>query len=143
MHKALLLLAMLSLLHGAGAQVRTSAEAFPLPVAAAPMLPVRPYVPPAAAAAPAAAPAPAELPTAPQLVIRGGRSVGEELRAFAKPAGWDLVWEAGPYVAERDVVLAGGFETAMETFLQGANEAGSRIRAVFYRGSRTVRIWED
>ena len=147
MHKFLLLIVSLLLLADALAQVRISAEPFPLRPAAQP-LPVRPYVPAAAApaipevvAAPPVLPASSALPM--QLVIRQGRSLDEELRAYARPAGWDLVWEAGPYVAERELVVAGGFEAAIESLLQGVNESGIRMRAVFYRGNHTVRVWEE
>lgn len=148
MRKSLLLVVTLLLQLGASAQVRTSAEPFPIRTAARP-LPVRPYIPaetaplaPSAAvpAPPASAASPAPLM---QLVIRQGRSIDEELRAYARPAGWDLVWEAGPYVAERELVVAGSFEAAMESLLQGVNESGIRMRAVFYRGNRTVRVWEE
>ena len=147
MHKSLLLILSLLVLQQAPAQVRTSPDPFPLPPAAQP-LPVRPYIPVAPAASlpevVTAAPVPAAAPPAPaQLVIRQGHSVDEELRAYAQPAGWELVWEAGPYVAERELVVAGGFEAAMESLLQGVNESGIRMRAVFYRGNRTVRVWEE
>jgi hypothetical protein len=116
------------------AQVRSSAEAFPVqpPVEA---LPLAPFTP---------------LPLAParpeedvELVLHKGRPVHDELRAWAQRHGWDLVWEAPSYVVERDLVLFGGFEAAVEAFLKGANEAGTRMRAVFYRGNRTVRVSED
>lgn len=147
MHKSLLLIVTLLLLAPALAQVRISSEPFPLPSAAQP-LPVRPYVPapvaPAVVPEMVAAPPVAAASSAPlQLVIRQGHSVDEELRAYARPAGWDLVWEAGPYVAERELVVAGGFEAAVASLLQGVNESGIRMRAVFYRGNHTVRVWEE
>jgi len=147
MHKSLLLIASLLLLSQAPAQVRISPEPFPLPPTSQP-LPVRPYTPANAAsavpdlvAAPPLAAASAAPPT--QLVIRQGHSVDEELRAYARPAGWDLVWDAGPYVAERELVVAGGFEAAIASLLKGVNESGIRMRAVFYRGNHTVRVWEE
>ena len=146
MHKSLLLIVSLLVLADASAQVRTSSEPFPVRPAAQP-LPVRPYLAaPAAPAIPQAVAAPplvtaTSAPT--QLVIRQGHSVDEELRAYARPAGWDLIWEAGAYVAERELVVAGGFEAAVESLLQGVNESGIRMRAVFYRGNRTVRVWEE
>lgn len=143
MHHALCLVALLALPSGAPAQVRTSPEPYPVP-AAAPLLPVRPYV---ATPPPVSTPAPAPSPEAPvpaaQLLLRRGELVADGLRAQAKPAGWDLVWDAPPYVTDRDILVPGGFEAAMESFLQGANEAGVRMRAMFYRGNRTVRVWEE
>lgn len=147
MHKSLLLVVSLLLLADVAAQVRTSAEPFPVPAPAQP-LPVRPYMASEAATSlpdvVTAPPRSAGFPAlAEQLVIRPGHSVDEQLRAYARPAGWDLVWEAGPYVSERELVVAGNFEAAIESLLQGVNESGIRLRAVFYRGNRTVRVWEE
>lgn len=151
MHKLLTLAVWLPMLQPAGAQVRFSDLPYPVPPAAqAPSLPLQPYAAaPAKAEAPAPAPAvPAAAPTSAvaaqePLVIRKGREVGEQLVAHARPAGWELVWDAPAYLAERDVTLPGDFEAALEAFLRGANAAGVPIRALFYRGNRTVRVWED
>lgn len=111
---------------GAIAQVRTSPDAFPLQPATQ-ALPLVPFAPP---------------PEEVALVIRKGKPVFEELRAYGMRMGWDLIWEAPVYVADRDMVVPGEFEPAVETFLKGVNEAGTRIRAVFYRGNKTVRVSE-
>lgn len=126
MRTYLVLVALLAVTQGAFAQVRTSPDAFPIwPAAQA--LPVVPFAPP-----------PEEM----ALVIRKGKPVFEELRAYGLRMGWDLIWEAPVYVADRDMVVPGEFEAAVETFLKGVNEAGTRIRAVFYRGNKTVRVSE-
>jgi hypothetical protein len=128
MRNHLALVAILATIQCAPAQVRTSADPYPLvPLPRA--LPVVPFAP--------ARPAPPM-----ELVLHRGRPVQDELRAYAQRSGWDLVWEAPAYVAERDTVVPGDFEAATELFLKGANEAGTRIRAVFYRGNRTVRVSE-
>lgn len=129
MRKHLVLVALFAATQGAFAQVRTSPDAFPIKPAAQ-ALPVVPFVPPS--------PPPEEV----ALVIRKGKPVSDELSAYGRRMGWDLIWEAPVYVAERDMVVPGGFDAAIETFLKGANEAGTRIRAVFYRGNRTVRVSE-
>lgn len=131
MRKHLALLAVLAVTQGAFAQVRTSPDAFPI-TPAAEALPVVPFAPPAA-------PVP---PEETSLVLHRGKPVVDELRAYGQRTGWDLVWEAPTYLAERDMVVPGTFEGALETFLKGANEAGTRIRAVFYRGNKTVRVSE-
>lgn len=131
MRKHLVLVAVLAVTQGAFAQVRTSPDSFPIEPAAE-ALPFVPFVPPAP-------PAPPEKTS---LVLHKGKPVVEELRAYGQRTGWDLVWEAPTYLAERDMVVPGTFESALETFLKGANEAGTRIRAVFYRGNKTVRVSE-
>lgn len=131
MRKHLVLIAVLALTQGAFAQVRTSPDSFPIKPAAE-ALPFVRFAPPAP-------PAPPEKTS---LVLHKGKPVVEELRAYGQRTGWDLVWEAPTYLAERDMVVPGTFESALETFLNGANEAGTRIRAVFYRGNKTVRVSE-
>lgn len=131
MRKHLVLIAVLAVTQGAFAQVRTSPDSFPIKPAAE-ALPFVRFAPPAP-------PAPPEKTS---LVLHKGKPVVEDLRAYGQRTGWDLVWEAPTYLAERDVVVPGTFESALETFLKGANEAGTRIRAVFYRGNKTVRVSE-
>ena len=126
-----MLLVAVALAQASLAQVRTSAEAFPLP-AGPEALPVLPFVPPR----------PASPPQEVSLVLHKGKPVVDGLRAYGQKTGWDLVWEAPAYLAERDMVVPGDFEAAVEFFLKGANEAGTRIRAVFYRGNKTVRVSE-
>lgn len=131
MRNHLVLVAVLAVTQGAFAQVRTSPDSFPIKPASE-SLPFVPFVPPAP-------PAP---PEETSLVLRKGKPVVEELRAYGQRTGWDLVWEAPTYLAERDMVVPGTFESALEAFLKGANEAGTRIHAVFYRGNKTVRVSE-
>lgn len=130
MRKHLVFVAMVVVAQGAFAQVRTSPDSFPI-TPAGEALPVVPFTPPPP-------PPPEEEP----LVLRKGKPVLDELRAYGQRNGWDLIWEAPTYVAERDMVVPGQFEAAVEAFLKGANEAGTRIRAVFYRGNKTVRVSE-
>jgi hypothetical protein len=129
MRQHLFFLALLVPAQAAFAQVRTSPDAYPVkPFVEA--LPLVPFTPPP--------PRPEQL----ALVLRKGEPVFEELRAHGQRNGWDVVWEAPTYLVERDMVVPGEFEAALEAFLKGANEAGTRIRAVFYRGNRTVRVSE-
>jgi len=130
--QALFVVATLLAGRAACAQVRTSADDFPVKPAVE-ALPLAPFTP---------SPPPPARPEEVALVLHKGRPVFDELRAWGQRHGWDLVWEAPMYVVERDMVLAGSFETAVEAFLNGANEAGARMRAVFYRGNRTVRVSE-
>lgn len=91
-------------------------------------------------AAPAPTPAPAPLP---QFELVKGKRVDDQLRAFGKRTGWDhFLWQAPEYVLDQNILIPGDFEAAITYFLKGANEAGSHLRAVFYRGNKTVRITE-
>ena len=75
--------------------------------------------------------------------IEKAKKIDQQLDSFAKQAGWTLVWNAPDYVLDQPMVLRGDFESALIAFLNGANEAGFRLRAVFYRGNKTVRITEN
>lgn len=131
MRKHLVLVVVLAVMQGAVAQVRTSPDSFPIQPAAL-ALPVVPFAPPA----------PSTPPEEVSLVLHKGKPVGEELRAYGQRNGWELIWEGPTYLVERDEVVPGSFESALEAFLKGANEAGARIRAVFYRGNKIVRVSE-
>jgi hypothetical protein len=91
----------------------------------------------AVVAAPIVPPAPV-----PTMEIVKGKRVDEQLKEFGKRAGWTLIWQAPDYVLDQNMTLQGEFEPAVLFFLKGTNEAGSRLRAVFYRGNKTVRVTE-
>ena len=74
-------------------------------------------------------------------LVRGQRG-DEQIRDFGKRSGWDLIWQAPDFVLDQNMVIQGDFEPAVLFFLKGTNEAGSRLRAVFYRGNKTVRVTE-
>jgi hypothetical protein len=118
-------------MQGSGAQgLERRSEPYQAPA----LLPIAP----AAATAPTPRPAPA----APSLALRKGVPLSEQLRVHASDTGWDLVWEAPVLVVDRDLQLPGAFEPALEALLRGVNESGTRLRATFYRGNRTVRVSE-
>lgn len=97
-----------------------------------------PNQPRAAAALPVAPP----VPEVPPMEIVKGKRVDEQLREFGSRAGWNLIWQAPEYVLDQNMTLPGGFEDSVTMLLKGANEAGTRLRAVFYRGNKTVRVME-
>jgi Toxin co-regulated pilus biosynthesis protein Q len=71
------------------------------------------------------------------------KRVDDQLRAYAKRSGWDhFIWQAPEYVLDQNMLIPGEFEASIAFFLKGANEAGSHLRAVFYRGNKTIRITE-
>lgn len=121
----------------AAAQViKVSPEAF----IDTPSLPFAPAIRPSP---PTAVPIQAVTPPAPPTFeLQKGKRVDEQLRAYGKQAGWDVIWQASEFVVEQPQVLPGNFEESIEYFLRGANEAGIHLRGVFYRGNRTVRITE-
>lgn len=75
--------------------------------------------------------------------LEKGKKVDVQLSAFGQRTGWTLVWQAPDYILDQPMVLPGEFESAVINFLSGANEAGFRLRAIFYRGNKTVRITEN
>lgn len=82
-------------------------------------------------------------PITPAFELVKGKRVEDQLRAFGKKSGWNnLIWQAPEYVLDQNMMIPGDFEPAVLFFLNGANEAGARLRAVFYRGNKTVRITE-
>lgn len=81
-------------------------------------------------------------PPPPTFEMTRGKRVDDQLRAYGKTAGWDLVWEAPEYMLDRNMTVQGEFEAAVLSFISGANEAGTRLRAIFYRGNKTVRVTE-
>jgi len=87
-------------------------------------------------------PPPVPAPIAPTLKLEKGKRVDKQLLAYGKETGWDIDWQAPEFVLDKDMLIPGDFESALVFFLKGANEAGSRLRAVFYRGNKTVRVME-
>jgi hypothetical protein len=82
------------------------------------------------------------MPIMASVQLEKGVRVDKQLRAYGQQTGWDLVWEGPDYVLDQSIVLQGDFEGSITTFLKGANEASARLRAVFYRGNKTVRVTE-
>lgn len=104
--------------------------------------PTLPFAPPAGARSVGAiviAPLPV---TVASFEIEKGKRVDEQLRSYGKRSGWDLVWQAPDFVLDQNMTIPGDFESSVLFFLRGANESGARLRAVFYRGNKTVRVTE-
>lgn len=78
----------------------------------------------------------------PSFELVKGKRVDDQLRAYGKSSGWGLIWQAPEFVLDQNMMIPGDFESAVLFFLNGANEAGARLRAVFYRGNKTVRVTE-
>ena len=102
---------------------------------------VNPFAPPAGSAIANVQVAPVA-PIMASVQLEKGVRVDQQLRAYGQKTGWDLVWEGPEYVLDQSIVVQGDFEGSITTFLNGANEAGARLRAVFYRGNKTVRVME-
>ena len=92
--------------------------------------------------APVAAIAPVIVAPVAKFELKKGKSIESQLIEFGKQSGWDLVWQAPEYVVDKNMMIQGDFESAILSFLNGANEAGTSLRAVFYRGNKTVRVTE-
>lgn len=104
--------------------------------------PLLPFAPPQGVST--QAPAVEALPIAPlrTFQLEKGKRVDEQLTAYGRRDGWTLVWQAPDYVLDQPMTLQGDFEASVVSFLRGANEAGIRLRATFYRGNKTVRVTE-
>ena len=76
------------------------------------------------------------------LELKPNSPVDEQFRQFATRSGWNLMWQAPEYVLDHKTTIAGDFESALATFLKSANESGVRLRAMFFRGNKTVRVEE-
>lgn len=81
-------------------------------------------------------------PITPAFELVKGKRVDDQFRVFGKQSGWNLIWQAPEYVLDQNMTIPGDFESSILFFLSGANEAGTRLRAVFYRGNKTVRVTE-
>jgi len=115
--------------------IRTTNEAY----AERRILQMAPPPPGTAISAVAAAPV---APVQASIQLEKGVRVDQQLRAYGEKSGWMLVWEGPEYVLDQSIVVQGTFEESISAFLSGANEAGARLRAVSYRGNKTVRIME-
>lgn len=130
---------------GISAQAQTSINMSSEVFIDTPVLPLAPPPVPVSqiAVAPVIAAVPTSLPLeTPGVAILRGKPVDEQLRAIGKKNGWELIWQGPEYVLDHSITLPADFEKSIDYFLKGANEAGSRLRAVFYRGNKTVRISE-
>ena len=78
----------------------------------------------------------------PVLTLFVGRPIAQQFSDYGKQTGWTLIWQAPEFELEQTTAIVGDFETAIASFLKSANESGSRLRAAFYRGNKTVRIEE-
>jgi hypothetical protein len=70
------------------------------------------------------------------------KPLSQQLGGYATLAGWVLIWDASEFILDNNVSFDGDFEAALTSFLLGTYESGSRLRATFYRGNKTVRIQE-
>ncbi|PNE59743.1 hypothetical protein A8H39_00925 [Paraburkholderia fungorum] len=83
---------------------------------------------------------PAPKPT-PVWTIRAGYPIGQELKHWGTPIGWNVVWQM-----PRDVVAAstasftGDFPTAVTEVVKTLADNGALIHAQIYDGNRTVVI---
>lgn len=87
----------------------------------------------------AVAPAPTPVAT---LTLLKSKPLDAQFKAYAEKTGWTLIWTASSYVLDNDTTIQGDFEAALTSFLTSANASGSRLRAAFYRGNKTVRVEE-
>jgi hypothetical protein len=80
---------------------------------------------------------------APVFSLEKGQRVDLQLKEIAQKYGWSLNWDAPAFEAQISTTfVAGSFEKFIGVFISGASEAGTNLKAVFYRGNKTLRISE-
>lgn len=78
----------------------------------------------------------------PIMTLKSGKAVSAQLQEMATSSGWQLIWDAADFSIEQPVTVSSDFVKAVSTVLESANQAGSRLKATFYRGNNIVRITE-
>ena len=78
----------------------------------------------------------------PIATLKAGRSMSTQLNDMATAAGWMLIWEAPDFSIEHPVNVSSDFFKAIDTVIESAIQAGTRLKATFYRGNNTLRITE-
>ena len=74
--------------------------------------------------------------------LTAGKAISSQLQQLAKENGWQLIWEATDFNVEQKVTVSSDFVKAITTVIESANLSGSRLKATFYKGNKTVRVTE-
>lgn len=74
--------------------------------------------------------------------LTAGKAISTQLQQLAKEDGWQLIWEATDFNVEQKVTVSSDFVKAITTVIESANLSGSRLKATFYKGNKTVRVME-
>lgn len=95
---------------------------------------------PAASAALAVAAVPA-VPTKEVWIIRQGYPIGQELKAWAKRAGWNVVWGLQrDVIAPTTTTFSGDFASAASEVVRTLAENGALIHAQIFDGNHTLVV---
>lgn len=78
----------------------------------------------------------------PIATLKAGKSMSAQLSDMATAAGWMLIWDAPDFSIEQPVNVSSDFFKAIDTIIESAVQAGTRLKATFYRGNNTLRITE-
>ena len=66
------------------------------------------------------------------------------LHGWADRAGWKVVWESdADFRLAAAATVTGDFEMAAQKLLGSFRATQPRLKAVFYRGNRVLRIWAE
>jgi hypothetical protein len=104
-------------------------------VAASPVEPIA--VPAATTSNPAAAPLPIEQ----TWTLQAGKTMGQNLKAWAATASWTVVWQLPKdWVVPAPAAFTGGFSEAAAAAIETLASNGALIRAQIYEGNRTIVI---
>ncbi|MFC6281226.1 TcpQ domain-containing protein [Polaromonas aquatica] len=74
--------------------------------------------------------------------LMAGKQISVQLQIMANESGWQLIWEAADFNVEQKVAVSSDFVKALTTVIESANLSGSRLKATFYKGNKTVRVME-
>ena len=74
--------------------------------------------------------------------LTAGKAISSQLQQLARENGWQLIWEATDFNVEQKVTVSSDFVKAITTVIESANLSGSRLKATFYKGNKTVRVME-
>jgi hypothetical protein len=75
--------------------------------------------------------------------ISTAETVGKQMTALAAKSGWKLIWDAPDFSVEHPVEVSSDLFRAMETLIESANQQGTRLKVVFYRGNKIARVTEN
>ena len=78
---------------------------------------------------------------APTWILTAGNTVGQELQAWAKKAGWKVVWNMSKdWSVPASTSFPGDFKAAASGVIQTLAANGALVRAQFFDGNKTMVV---
>lgn len=80
-------------------------------------------------------------PVIPAYTLRAGEPIEDQLRGWAKHAGWTLIWDAPQdWVVPGDAAFGTDFESAAKSVLEALSKNGADIRGDLYPANHTLVV---